>query len=206
MAYQNMTKALGIIRNVKNHIHGIPYIATFTIMKNSVVDFSYYMLLGRPWLKDAKVTHDWGNNVITIQGNGIVRTILINRKLGAETRRPQASVCNDLMEGLTYEEEDLIFEIERELISNGTITIYETVSLLNVGVSEIRNVEEFDLKQGTNDQRVAKVVPLTVKLEDFYVTPKVSLEDKVYLETYYHHSQDDIQMNKTLVKIQVQNL
>jgi len=175
-------------------------------MKNSVVDSSYYMLLGRPWLKDAKVTHDWGNNVITIQGNGIVRTILINRKLGAETRRPQALVCNDLMEGLTYEKEDLIFEIERKLISNGTITIYETVSLLNVGVSKIRNVEEFDLKQGTNDQRVAEVVPLTVKLEDFYVTPKVSLEDKVYLETYYHHSQDDIQMNKTLAKIQVQNL
>ncbi len=73
-------------------------------------------------------------------------------------------------------------------------------------MSEIRNVEEFDLEQGTNYQRVAEVVPLIVKLEDFYVTPKVSLENKVYLETYYHHSQDDIQMNKTLAKIQVQNL
>jgi hypothetical protein len=30
------------------------------------------MLLGRPWLKDAKVTHDWGNKVIIVQGNGIV--------------------------------------------------------------------------------------------------------------------------------------
>jgi len=39
------------------------------------------MLLGRPWLKDAKVTHDWGNNVIIVQGNAIVRTILVNRKL-----------------------------------------------------------------------------------------------------------------------------
>jgi hypothetical protein len=41
------------------------------------------MLFGRPWLRDAKVTHDWGNNVIIAQGNGTVRTISINKKLGA---------------------------------------------------------------------------------------------------------------------------
>jgi hypothetical protein len=68
-----MTRPLEIIKNFKIHIHGIPYIATFTILKKNVVDFSYFMLLGRPWLRDTKVTHDWGNNVITVQGNGIVR-------------------------------------------------------------------------------------------------------------------------------------
>jgi hypothetical protein len=68
------------------------------------------MLLGRPWFKDAKVTHDWGNNVITIQGNGIVKTILVNRKLGIETRRPQVLVYYDLMKGLTNEKEDMVFE------------------------------------------------------------------------------------------------
>jgi hypothetical protein len=45
------------------------------------------------------------------------------------------------------------------------------------------------------------VVPSTTKSEDFYVRLKISLEDKVYLETYHHHSQDDIQVDKTLVKI-----
>jgi hypothetical protein len=110
MADESMTKPLGIIRNLKIHIHGIPYIATFTIMKNNVVDSNYSMLLGRPWLKDVKVTHDWGNNVITIQSNGTIITILINRKLGAETKRPQVLVCYDLMEGLIDEKEDLIFE------------------------------------------------------------------------------------------------
>jgi hypothetical protein len=53
-----MTKPLKIIRNLKIHIHGIPYIATFIVLKNSVVDSNYSMLLGRPWLRDAKVTHD----------------------------------------------------------------------------------------------------------------------------------------------------
>jgi hypothetical protein len=48
MTYQSMNIPLGIIRNLKIHIHGIPYVATFTILQNSVVDFNYYMLLGKP--------------------------------------------------------------------------------------------------------------------------------------------------------------
>jgi hypothetical protein len=143
MVDQSMTKPLGIIRNLKIHIHGIPYVATFTIWQNNVVDSSYSMLLGRPWFKDAKVTHDWGNNVIIVQGNGIVKTISINKKLGAKTRRPQILICYDLLEGLTEEEEDLIFEIEPKLLSMGTIIILEeTIPLLNIGVSEIRINEE----------------------------------------------------------------
>jgi len=42
-----------------------------------------------------------------------------------------------------------------------------------------------------------------MKLEDFCVTLEVSLEDKVYPETYYHHSQDDIQMDETPIKMHV---
>jgi len=42
--------------------------------------------------------------------------------LGTETRRPQVFVCYDLMEGLTDEEEDMIFEIEPKLFSINIIT------------------------------------------------------------------------------------
>jgi hypothetical protein len=112
MVDQSMTKPLGIIKKFKIQMHGIPYVATFTVLQNDMVDFSYSMLLGRLWLKDTKVTHDWGNNVVIVQGNGTVRTKLVNKKLGAETRRPQVFVCYNLMEGLTYEEDDLIFETE----------------------------------------------------------------------------------------------
>jgi len=58
MVYQNMTKPLRVFKKLKIHMHGIPYITTFIVLKNNVVDFNYFMLLGRPWLKDAKVTHD----------------------------------------------------------------------------------------------------------------------------------------------------
>jgi hypothetical protein len=58
MTYQNMTRPLGITINLKIHIHGIPYVATFIVLQNNVVDFCYFMLLRRLCLKDAKVTHD----------------------------------------------------------------------------------------------------------------------------------------------------
>jgi hypothetical protein len=118
-----MTRPLIIIRNLKIQIHGIPYVATFIVLQNNVVDFNYSMLLGRPWLRDAKVTHDWGNNVINVQGNGTAKTILVYKKMGAKSRRPEVLVCYDLLERLTNEKEDLIFETKVEMFSIGTITI-----------------------------------------------------------------------------------
>ncbi len=112
-----MIRPLGIIKNLKIHIHGIPFIATFIVLKNNVVDFCYFMLLRKPQLIDAKVTHDWGNDVIIVQANGTVRTISINMKFGVETKRPQVLICYDLMEGLTNEKEDIIFETKLELFS-----------------------------------------------------------------------------------------
>ncbi len=66
MANQTMTKPMGLIRDLKIYVHGIPYITTFILLQNNVVYSNYSMLLGRPWLRDAKVAHDWGNNIITI--------------------------------------------------------------------------------------------------------------------------------------------
>ncbi len=99
----NLITKLGLYHNLKIYIHGTPYVATFTILKNNVVDFNYSMLLGRPWFIDVKVTHDWGNNLIIVQGNGTIRTISINKKLAVETKRPQILICYDLLEGLTDE-------------------------------------------------------------------------------------------------------
>jgi len=161
------------------------------------------MLLGKVWLRNAKVTHGWGNNVITIQGNGIVRTILVNRKLGIKTKRPQVLVCYDLLQRLTYEE-DLIFETKPKLLSIGTITfLQEMVSSLNVRISKIRNTKKSNSKQRMLNQIVIEVVPSIVKSKDICVKPKVSLEDKVHFETYYHHSQDDIQVDEIPLKKQV---
>jgi hypothetical protein len=199
-----MTTPLGIIKNSKNHIYGIPYITTFIVLKNSVVDSSYSMLLRKPRFRDAKVTHDCGKNVMTIQGDGTIKTISINKKLGLETKKPQIHVCYELMQRLTSEDEDLIFEIERKLFPIDTITVLEeTISLLSVEVPKIESIKESDSKQRTLDQTSTKVVPSTMKSKEFCVRPKVSLENKVYPESYYHHNQDNIQVDETTTKIQV---
>jgi hypothetical protein len=68
----NITKLVGLIKDLGMYVHGIPHIATFIILQNTIVDLNYFMLFGRPWLGDANVAHDQGNNMIMIQGNGIV--------------------------------------------------------------------------------------------------------------------------------------
>jgi hypothetical protein len=72
MADQITTKLVGLIKDLRMYVHDIPYVATFRVLLNTIVNYSYSMLFGRPWLINVKATHDWGNNMITIQGNGIV--------------------------------------------------------------------------------------------------------------------------------------
>jgi hypothetical protein len=43
------------------------------------------MLLACLQLRDVKVSHDWGNNTIIIEGTNIIKIIPINKKLGAPT-------------------------------------------------------------------------------------------------------------------------
>jgi hypothetical protein len=58
MVDQTTIKPVGLIRDLKIYVHGIPYITTFIVLHKNVVDFNYSMLLRRQWLKDAKVAHD----------------------------------------------------------------------------------------------------------------------------------------------------
>jgi hypothetical protein len=81
MVDQTIAKLLGLIKDPKILVHGIPYAMTFIVIQSSVLESSCFMLLGCPWLKAFKVFHDWGNNIITIQGVGTISTIPITKKL-----------------------------------------------------------------------------------------------------------------------------
>jgi hypothetical protein len=50
------------------------------------------------------------------------------------------------------------------------------------------------------------MAPSTTKTTKFNVKLKISLEGKLYLETYYHHNQAKIEVDETSIKIQEQNL
>jgi hypothetical protein len=66
MANQTIIKLVGLIRDLKIYVYGILYITIFTILHNSVLDFNYSMLIGKPWLRDVKMAHYWGSNTITL--------------------------------------------------------------------------------------------------------------------------------------------
>jgi len=78
------------------YVHGIPYITTFIVLHNIVVDSNHSMLLGRPWLRNVKVAHDWGNNMITIQRNGIVQTIVVTKHMGTNLKKLEVLLCFDI--------------------------------------------------------------------------------------------------------------
>ena len=79
------------------------------------------MLLGRPWLKNAKVIHDSANDQVQIMGNGKVKTVKINRQLGYEAVTPHALVCYNFAEGIIDDEETIL------LAANPTLQLVETI-------------------------------------------------------------------------------
>jgi hypothetical protein len=64
MVNQTITKPLRLIKDLRILVHGIPYAVIFTIIQSSVLDSSYFTLLGRPWLMDAKMFHDWATSLL----------------------------------------------------------------------------------------------------------------------------------------------
>jgi len=95
------------------------------------------MLLGRPWLRDVKVAHDWGSNIVTIQGNGKVKTIIITKHLGGEVKRLEVLLCYDDQNGIIDEEENIIFVTKPNLFSIETISFLERIQFMKITDGEI---------------------------------------------------------------------
>ncbi len=123
MVNQAIAKPFGLIKNMKIFVHQIPYTSTFIVINNNVLDSSYSMLLGCPWLRDTKVSHNWGTNTITIQGKSTVRRIPITKKLGVQTKRPKVLICYDFHYGTSNEEGDVMFTTKLDLFSIRTIVV-----------------------------------------------------------------------------------
>jgi hypothetical protein len=56
-------------------------VVTIIVININVLDSSYSMLLGCLWLNDAKVSHDWGTNIVTIRGINKIKSCLLLRNL-----------------------------------------------------------------------------------------------------------------------------
>jgi hypothetical protein len=78
--------------------------------------------------------------MITIQGNGIIKTITMIKHLGTTLKRPYVFIlCFDYLNVITDEEEDLMFVNELELFSTNTISF--PLKAMNVVVVNIVQIE-----------------------------------------------------------------
>jgi len=65
MANQRKVQSMGLIQNLKIDLVACVYKILVTILKMENGVEAYFMFLGRPWLKQVKVHHNWGDNTLT---------------------------------------------------------------------------------------------------------------------------------------------
>jgi hypothetical protein len=76
-------------------------------MHNNVLSFFLFLCyLVDHWPRDVEVSHDWGSNIVTIQGNGVLTTIVVIKRLNNQTKRPKAPLCYDFQNRITNVEKD----------------------------------------------------------------------------------------------------
>lgn len=66
MANKRKVRPVGLIQNLKIDLAGCSYKIFVKILIMEKGKEAYSMLLGRPWLKQTKATHDWDNNALII--------------------------------------------------------------------------------------------------------------------------------------------
>jgi hypothetical protein len=126
----------------------------------------------------------------------------MTKHLGAKVKRPKALLCYDYHNGITDEEEDIIFVTKLELFSIGTISLSITLQFVGTIKSNHTSIE---VKNHSTKLSNAKFVLVEGEIINRYELVVV-LEENVYLETYYKHRLRNVQIDEILTKVKVQEL
>ena len=181
MANRTIAKPTGLLRDVKIHIHGIPYIVTLTVIDCQTIKSDYSLLIGRPWLRNAKVIHDWANDQVQIMGNRTIKTVTINRQLGYEAVTPHALVCYNFAKGITNDEETILLAADPTLQPVGTIDWDVLSSQLPTSADDQTNTPD----------RLFPHSPGTIPMDKTSIREKVKTMDVAY---WTHNEQDKLQL------------
>ncbi|KAH7437914.1 hypothetical protein KP509_05G095200 [Ceratopteris richardii] len=66
MADQTQVKPAGLLKNVSTVVGGLEFKVDYLIVRPRTSEATFSILLGRPWLVQAKCVHDWRTGIITI--------------------------------------------------------------------------------------------------------------------------------------------
>jgi hypothetical protein len=64
-----------------------------------------------------------GNNLITIEGNGTVRTIAVTKHLDGNTKLPEVLFYCDFMNDVINEVEEVLLQAKSNMFTIGTMTL-----------------------------------------------------------------------------------
>ena len=117
MADQRRIQPLGILRNQEIIVAGLAFSVNFVVLRMDEGDSPYPLLVGRPWLRAAKVKQDWGSQKITIRkGKKKVKVNMIpSVKLPKHARALYAQGIN-MVEEIEDDEEDAFMQVNESVI------------------------------------------------------------------------------------------
>jgi hypothetical protein len=106
MANGSSVRSIGMIPDLEMVVQGHTFTISVVIMDLPQKD-TYPILLGRPWLRSARMKHDWPKNVLTFRREGW--KVMIHMAKGRTPDKATAPVYAEsvnMLEGLTEEEAD----------------------------------------------------------------------------------------------------
>jgi hypothetical protein len=106
-------------------------------------------------------------------------------------------LCYNYRNGITNEEEDIIFATKPELFSIGTINLFEIIQYVKTTYVEIMDT---NLKPIISEQEV-EVQSIKKKITYNGFEPRTALEDKAYPKTNYNHQPRNVIVDETPTRI-----
>jgi hypothetical protein len=87
---------MGILPQIKTCISGLVYWIDYIVYQPRTPNTSYPILLGRPWLYQAKVKDDWRKGILTIgQGSSKVKLSMYPSRYYGEIQWNSPEVTSD---------------------------------------------------------------------------------------------------------------
>ncbi|KAH7288397.1 hypothetical protein KP509_31G025300 [Ceratopteris richardii] len=129
MVDQSRVPSIGLIKASIIKIQNIPFKVTFVVIELIGKSNKYNLLIGRPWLKHAKVQHDWGSQAITFQrGHKKYSIPLKDMQHYLKAQIPSIIEPPHMIDGLKEDEELKFLEANRDLWSVGLVDISEALA------------------------------------------------------------------------------
>ena len=156
MANQRRIQPLGIVKGRQLEVEGLSFDVNFMVLKLEESEKHYPMIMGRPWLRAAKLKQDWGADKIVIRKvKKKVKLQMTSQKILPNEFRPMlVDTINIVPELLEDEEEEFLNR------NPSVIPIFE------VDVDSILQQYMYPKKEGIEKQEIQTDQELDKKLQE----------------------------------------